>query len=68
VIPLEVKSGVVKAVGKSFLSFIEKYQPVKGYILHAGLPQERIVNGIKVQFVPLYGLFALDLQAEDRKE
>lgn len=68
VIPLEVKSGVVKSVGKSFLSFIEKYQPVKGYILHAGLLQERIVNGIKVQFVPLYGLFALELQAEDRKE
>jgi hypothetical protein len=67
VIPLEVKSGVVKSVGKSFLSFIKKYRPVKGYILHAGLPQERIFNGTNVQFVPLYGLFALDLKGEDRK-
>jgi hypothetical protein len=67
VIPLEVKSGAVKAVGKSFLSFVEKYQPVKGYILHSGLPQERIIKGIEVQFVPLYGITALDLQAEEKE-
>jgi len=67
VIPLEVKSSVVKSVGKSFLSFVEKYQPVKGYILHSGLPQERIIKGIEVQFVPLYGITALDLQAEEKE-
>jgi len=61
VIPLEVKSGAVKVVGKSFLSFVEKYQPLKGYILHAGLPQERIIHGTTVKFVPLYGMSALDL-------
>jgi hypothetical protein len=67
VIPLEVKSGAVKAVGKSFLSFVEKYQPVKGYILHSGLPQERIIKGIEIQFVPLYGITALNLQPEEKE-
>ena len=65
VIPLEVKSGAANAVGKSFISFIEKYQPLKGYVLHAGLPQEMTVKGVSVQFVPLYGITALDLNAPD---
>lgn len=67
VVPLEVKSGAVNAVGKSFLSFVEKYQPAKGYILHTGLFQERVIKDIKVQFVPLYGITALDLQSEEKE-
>jgi len=67
VIPLEVKSGVVKAVGKSFLSFIERYHPVKGYRRHPGLAQERSIKDIKVQFLPVYGITALDLQTKEQE-
>ena len=53
IIPLEVKSGIQKAkLTKSFLSFIEKYKPKKGFVFSENLFKEK--NNIK--FRPIFSV------------
>ncbi len=59
VIPLEVKSGRVRVVGKSLRSFLKKYHPPLAYILHTGTLFTLKTEDIPVTFMPFYGFFTI---------
>jgi len=62
VIPVEVKSGIVKNAGKAFLSFIEKYNPSRAYLLHTGTVLSKSnADLIDIQFMPAYTAGFLEL-------
>ena len=63
IIPLEVKSGVIRNPGKGFLSFLQKYSPPRGYLLHAGSSSHKVYQGVKIHFLPLYGVLSLGFSA-----
>ena len=52
-VPVEVKYGAGRAVGKSFYSFIEKYHPQGGAILTREYVGEEKIKGAAIKFVPL---------------
>ena len=52
-IPVEVKAKIVKDnVPRSFLSFIERYEPEKGYVLSSEFEGIKNVKNTKVHFLP----------------
>ena len=53
-IPIEVKSGAAKTLGKSLISFIKKYKPSKAFIFHYGGSFSLQVCNTRVFFQPLY--------------
>jgi len=59
-IPLEVKSGQVRVVGKSLRSFLKKYHPPRAYILHAGTFFTLKTEGIPFIFMPFYGFSTIE--------
>lgn len=58
IIPIESKYKVVKEgeVTRSFRSFLSKYAPSNGYIIHLGGKGEKIVGKTKVSLLPFYAL------------
>jgi len=53
IIPLEVKTTLNKpSVSRSFRSFLEKYEPLRGFITSQKLYDEVKINGIPVKMVP----------------
>ncbi len=59
-LPLEVKAGTTRVVGKSLRSFIKKYRPEVAYVFHTGNVRSTVVEGTEVLFLPLYALPLLD--------
>ncbi len=55
-IPLEVKAGQTRTIGKSLRSFIKKYRPSVAYFLYTGNIATETVEGVRVQLLPLYAL------------
>ncbi len=55
-VPLEVKSGMAAAPGRSLRSFLKKYRPKVGYVLHAGNVHSTVIEGAEVRFLPLYAM------------
>lgn len=56
VIPIEVKYTTLSLpqTTRSFKSFLEKYKPARGYIIHLGETLEDIFNTTKISFLPYY--------------
>jgi len=54
VIPVEVKYSPAPTLGKSFLSFLSKYQPKLGFILTKNVWERRQIGKTEVRFLPLY--------------
>lgn len=52
IIPIEVKNSENPALGKSYYSFIEKYQPSKGLILNKKRSEIKEINHCKISFIP----------------
>ena len=50
--PVEIKS--IPKTSKSFLSFIKKYQPKKGYIISEGEKESVEQDGCEISFLPFY--------------
>lgn len=51
--PIEVKYGSKKIIGKSFYSFLEKFNPKTGIILTRDYSDEETIGKTKVKFIPL---------------
>ncbi|MFA6291154.1 MAG: ATP-binding protein [Victivallales bacterium] len=62
VMPLEVKFSSLKKteVGRSFHSFIEKYDPPEAIIVNLDLKTELIIKNTVVKFIPFYELISYD--------
>ena len=58
-LPVEIKSTALKRpkVSRSFRSFLKKYRPQVGYILHRGPEMSATVEGIEVRFLPIWQAF-----------
>lgn len=58
VIPIEIKSHLSKTkLTKSFLSFLEKYKPNKGYFFSPEFFGKRVFKKTKVQYYPLFYIY-----------
>lgn len=65
VIPVEVKTSQYNvSLPRSFSSFIEKYRPLRGYILSTNFEERRTVKGCDVHFLPFVKLHFRELQNE----
>lgn len=54
IIPIEVKSTLNKpAISSSFTSFINKYQPKRGYVLSSDLWTKKKIGKITIDYLPL---------------
>lgn len=57
-IPIEVKSKLSSLkVTKSFRYFLEHYKPKKAFYLNFYEQNEKEINGVKVNFLPLFNIF-----------
>lgn len=59
IIPIEVKYAHLTKdkAGRSFLSFIEKYQPMEAYIINLDNRFSKKVGKTEIHFIPFYDLF-----------
>ena len=60
-VPLEVKAGQTRTIGKSLRSFIRKYRPSAAYLLYTGNIATETVEGVRVRLLPLYAVPFLEL-------
>ncbi len=60
-VPLEVKAGQTRTIGKSLRSFIRKYRPSVAYLLYTGNIATETVEGVRVRLLPLYAVPFLEL-------
>jgi len=51
--PIEVKYGSKKIIGKSYYSFLERFNPKTGVILTRDYSGEETIGKTKVKFIPL---------------
>ncbi len=55
-LPIEVKIGGSKAIGKSFYSFLETYKPKKALVITLDEFSKKEVNGTEIYYVPIFYL------------
>jgi len=55
-VPVEVKMGGSKALGKSFYSFIRTYKPKKALVITLDELSKKVVNGTTVYSIPIFYL------------
>lgn len=66
VLPMEVKYAKLQEIEipRSFKSFLSKYQPQRGYLVHLGKKRELRVEGTIVTSIPFYGLTSENLASK----
>lgn len=63
VIPVEVKASREDKPGRSFFSFIRKYDPPLAYLLYGGKSGRRQHAGKEIRFLPLYAAHLMDFSS-----
>jgi len=53
-LPIEVKYSNNPQIGKSLYSFINKFSPKEAYVLNRGFVGEKMIEGCRIKFVPVY--------------
>jgi predicted AAA+ superfamily ATPase len=56
IVPVEVKMGGSKALGRSFYSFIRTYKPEKALVITLDELSKKVVNGTTVYSIPIFYL------------
>ena len=56
IIPIEVKIGGSKAIGKSFYSFLETYRPKRAIVITLNEFSKNKVNNTDIYYIPIFYL------------
>lgn len=68
VVPMEAKCSKLTGleIQRSYRSFLEKYQPKIGYLVHLGEEKQTVINGTKIYSIPFSGLLAKDFLSSQK--